>query len=128
MLEEKNSEAKPKRERLVQARARIKAEGKHPLMPQQRDWHGRYLPGYRGGYSKGRSVGTLSLVNILRHQLTEHPEDAKEIVKALIAMGKEKELGAIKEMLDRIDGKVVERHQVEGELPIKLVFIPARPG
>ena len=41
-------------------------------------------------------------------------------------MGKTRELGAIKELLDRIDGKVVERHRLEGELPIKLVFVPAK--
>ena len=63
---------------------------------------------------------------MLKEHLFEHPEEAESIVKALIAMGKGKELGAIKEILDRIDGKVAERHQVEGELPIKLVFIPAR--
>ena len=85
-----------------------------------RDWRGRFLPGHGGDY------GGISLVGMLKEHLFEHPEEAESVVKALIAMGKEKELGAIKEMLDRIDGKVAERHQVEGELPIKLVFMPAR--
>ena len=97
--------------------------------PHQQDIHrdskGRFIPG-QSGNPGGTPVGTVSLVALLRKQLAEHPEDAKDIVKSLVAMGKTRELGAIKEMLDRIDGKVVETHKIEGELPIKLVFVPAK--
>lgn len=89
-----------------------------------KDAKGRYLPGYSGNPG-GKPIGTLSLVGILRKQLTEHPEDAQAIVTALITMGKTRELGAIKELLDRIDGKVAERHKIDMEMPVKLVFVPA---
>ena len=90
-----------------------------------RDAKGRFIPGHSGNVY-GKPQGTLSLVGLLRKQLAEHPEDAQAIVEALVKMGKTRELGAIKELLDRIDGKVVERHRLEGELPVKLVFIPAK--
>ena len=95
--------------------------------PQEihRDSKGRFIPGYTGN-PNGSQGKAISLVGILRKQLTEHPEDAKAIVASLIAMGKTRELGAIKELLDRIDGKVAERHRIEGELPIRLVFVPAK--
>jgi len=91
-----------------------------------RDSKGKFIKGYSanpGGNPPGK---VISLVALLRKQLTEHPEDAKAIVDSLIKMGKTRELGAIKELLDRIDGKVVERHRLEGELPIRLVFVPAK--
>ena len=31
-----------------------------------------------------------------------------------------------KELLDRIEGKVANKHQIEGERPVKLMFVPAQ--
>ena len=89
-----------------------------------RDAKGRWLPGQSA--HPGQPKGTVSLVALLRKQLAEHPEDAKDIIKALVTLGKGYEIKAIREIMDRIDGKVVETHKIEGELPIKLVFVPAK--
>lgn len=90
-----------------------------------RDAKGRYLPGHSGN-PRGMPPGTLSLVGILRKQLSEHPEDAKAIIASLIAMGKGYEIKAIKELFNRIDGKAVETHRIDMEMPVKLVFVPAK--
>ena len=90
-----------------------------------RDAKGRYKPGCSGFKGAGRPLGSISLVNLLRKRLQEHPEEADSIVDALIRLGKGKELGAIRELLDRIDGKVAERHQIEGNIPVSVLFVPA---
>lgn len=90
----------------------------------QRDSKGRFLKGWAGN-PNGSSGKAISLVYILRKRLTEHPEEAESIINTLIKMGKERELGAIREIIDRIDGKSVETHRIEGELPIRLIFMPA---
>ena len=90
----------------------------------QRDDKGHFLPGTTAN-PNGRPPDSVSLVTILKRRLRERPEDADAIINSLIQMGKTRELGAIKELLDRIDGKVAETHRIEGELPIKLIFIPA---
>jgi len=90
----------------------------------KRDTRGRFVKGQSGNVF-GKQKGTLSLVALLKKRLLKHPEDAEKIIKSLINMGQTRELGAIKEILDRVDGKVVEKHQIEGEMPIKLLFIPA---
>lgn len=91
----------------------------------QRDAQGRWLPGVSGSPG-GREPGQgLSLVGLLKRRLAERPQDAEAIINALISMGRERELGAIREILDRVDGKAIETHRIEGELPIRLVFEPA---
>lgn len=86
---------------------------------------GQFVKGHSGnpGGMPGR---TVSLVALLRKRLVEYPEDAQAIVDSLVKMGKTRELGAIKELLDRVDGKVAERHKIDMEMPIKLVFVPAK--
>lgn len=87
----------------------------------------RFKKGQSGNPS-GRPKMPISLTQILKQRLTEHPEDGREIVDALIAMAKSRGIQgiqAVKELFDRIDGKVIERHRIDGELPIRLVFVPA---
>ncbi len=94
-----------------------------------RDEQGRWLPGVSGnpnGDWGGRPIGAVSLVTILKRRLYEHPEDSEAIIDSLVKMGRSRELGAIKEILDRIDGKVAETHRIEGELPIRIEFVPAQ--
>ena len=92
-----------------------------------RDNKGRYVKGQSGNpYANGgRPIGSVSLVQILRQRLNENPQEAKEIVNAFIDQGKAKDMRAIEELLNRIDGKVAERHKIEAEIPIRLVFVPA---
>ncbi len=83
-----------------------------------------WKPG-ESGNPKGRLPKNLSIVSLIKDLLTENPEDAKAIAKALISMAKREDMRAIEEMLNRVDGKVVETHKIEGELPIRLIFVPA---
>ena len=85
-------------------------------------------PGWVKGQSgnpNGRPKGTLSLVSLLKQQLLDNPGEAKEIVKAFVEQGKVGDMRAIEELLNRIDGKVIERHKLEAEIPITLLFQPA---
>jgi len=84
-----------------------------------------WRPGESGNPS-GRPKDSVSLVTTLKQQLREHPELATDIIQALITKGKSQDVSAIKEMFDRIDGKVVETHRIEGEIPVVLKFMPAR--
>ena len=73
----------------------------------------------------GIKTKPVGLTGRLRKYLADNPMEAEAIVLALIRQGKLGNIQAVKELLDRIDGKVVETHRIEGELPIKLVFGPA---
>jgi len=92
-----------------------------------RDEKGHFLPGSTGnpGGLGGRPIGSVSLVKRLREHFYDNPNDIEMVNKTLINMAKTRELGAIRELFDRIDGKAIERHKIEGELPIKLIFMPA---
>lgn len=84
-----------------------------------------WKPG-QSGNPKGRPVNPLSLTSLLNKKLQEHPELADAIVNALIALGKGKDMRAIEMTFDRVDGKVVERHQIEGDFPVRIQFVPAQ--
>ena len=80
-----------------------------------RDSMGRFLPGSVGN-PEGRPVGSVSLADKLRQRLSSHPEEADAIVSALVKLGMNSDLGAIKEMTDRIDGKVADKLQLTGTM------------
>ena len=92
-----------------------------------RDDKGRYIQGHSGNpYANGgRPKGSVSLQQKLRDYLTAHPEEAQAVIASLIKQGKIGNMIATRELFDRVDGKVAETHKIEGELPIKLVFVPA---
>jgi len=98
-----------------------------PKKPGRKKKFHLWEPG-ESGNPKGRPVGSVSILERLKAYLRRHPEDADSIARELVELGKTKnmnQLSAIKEIMDRIDGKVIEKHQIEGELPIKLLFVPA---
>ena len=66
-----------------------------------------------------------SLVNRLKAHLRRNPGDMQEIVLALIKEGRLGNMVAIKEIADRVDGKVTETHKVEGDFPVLIQFLPA---
>ena len=90
-----------------------------------RDEKGRFNKGFTANPG-GRPQGSVSLVTLLKEHLILHPEDAKSIIEGLVKMGKSRDLYAIKEIVDRVDGKVTETHRLESDSPITLVFMPAR--
>ena len=77
------------------------------------------------GNKDGRPTGSISITETLKKFLRRNPEALEDIVIALIEEGRLGNMVATKEMLDRVDGKVAETHRIEGELPIKLLFVPA---
>ena len=79
----------------------------------------------QSGNPAGRPPSKVSVVQRLKERLIEHPEEVDQIVVSLIKQAKLGNMIAAKEILDRIDGRVVERHKLEGELPITLQFVPA---
>jgi len=86
-----------------------------------------WQPG-QSGNPNGRPKGSVSLVGRLREHLEAHPEDVATIIKQFVELGKRpnlSQLSAIDKLMDRIDGKVAETHKIEGDLPIRLVFVPA---
>ena len=86
--------------------------------------HTQWKPGQTGNPG-GRPRGALSLVDTLKQYLNDHPQERVNIIESLIKQAKLGNNQSIKEILDRIDGKVAETHRIEGELPIKIVFVPA---
>ena len=115
--------------------ANLKADSekakKRPYTVTDRKTRGNHLKKHQwkkgqSGNPKGRPIKNLSLVSLVKERLEAHPEEAKAIALALIAMAKSKDMRAIEELLNRIDGKVAEKHQMEGVMSIKLLFIPAQ--
>lgn len=78
----------------------------------------------QSGNPKGRPKGTLSLTSQLKKYLEADPLRVESLVVALYDMALTGNYQAMNEIFNRVDGKVAERHQLEGQLPIKLVFQP----
>ena len=71
--------------------------------------------GNPGGRPKGRSI-TAEL-----RKLLDQGETASELADVLYRMSK-KDLPALKELLDRTDGKVTDVHRIEGDIPVSIVY------
>ena len=85
----------------------------------------QWKPGQSGNPAGRGTKGDVSLVEALKKYLRQHPEEADAIIIALIKQGKVGNVVATKEMKEWTDGKATEKHQIEGELPITIVFVPA---
>ncbi len=92
----------------------------------------RWKPG-QSGNPKGRPKNIKYLTELLREQLDEVPDtiDGKKNTKTwrelicdsiLRAAVKGNQPAITKELLDRIEGKVKDAHQIEGEVPIHIVY------
>jgi hypothetical protein len=66
----------------------------------------------QSGNPSGKRKGTVSLAATISRNLT--PKTANAIVKKLFTMAKAGDIQAIKLVLERIDGKPVERHELSG--------------
>lgn len=87
----------------------------------KRDEQGRFVPGQTGN-PNGRPKGSISMVDKLRQYLQDHPEEADKLISSLIQQGTTGNTVAIKEILDRIDGKVTDTHRIEGDIPISIIY------
>ena len=92
----------------------------------------RWKPG-QSGNPKGRPKGIKYMSELLREQLDQVPDtiDSKPNTKTwrdlicdsiLRAAVKGNQPAITKELLDRIEGKVKDTHQVEGDVPISIVY------
>jgi hypothetical protein len=90
-----------------------------------RDAAGRFLPGVSGNPS-GRG-SAQSLVAALRAELHEREEGGRpalrEIAARLVDMAVGGDLRAIREVLDRMDGKPLQAVEVDGAATIELLPI-----
>lgn len=83
-----------------------------------------FEPG-KSGNPAGKAKGTVSITAALKRYLRDHPAEVDKVVVALVKHAQSGNAQILKELLDRIDGRVVERHHLEGDLPITLQFVPA---
>lgn len=83
----------------------------------------------QSGNPQGRPKGIpkLSLTQDIVKYFKAHPKEYQAVVLALIASMKRGSFQAILELWNRIDGKVTEKHEIEGKIPVTLVFKPATP-
>ena len=68
-----------------------------------------------GGRPKGKSI-TAEL-----RKLIDKGDTAEELADILYRMSR-KDLAALKELLDRTDGKVTDVHKIEGDIPVSIVY------
>ena len=100
--------------------------------PQQRDSSGRFIKGNDAGWQPGQSGNPGGrqkdiLTPLLREFLNADDEAEKiAIVKELIGISRTRgmrgQVAALKEIFDRIDGRVPETHKIESDVPITIVF------
>lgn len=91
----------------------------------------------QSGNPKGRPKNTVYFSEMLRDQLDQVPDaiDGEPNTKTWLELIRDTLLRAavkgnqpalIKELLDRIEGKVAEKHRIDAENPVTLVFMPAQ--
>ena len=92
----------------------------------KRDNKGRFTAGNK--YGKGRPEGSLSLVSLLKEKLEKVPENerlsfAEAVIEALVKKAiVSEDIGAIREILNRVDGMPKESIDIKGEgIPVALV-------
>lgn len=89
---------------------------------KDREANGRFAEGNPGG--PGRPKNEFSLTHLARELLTkEDAAEAKELVRDWIDKAKEGNPTALVQLLDRIDGKVPDKHEVTGEVTHKAVIL-----
>ena len=76
-----------------------------------RDAKGRFVPGYAGGPGNPHAKRVAKLRSTLLNAVTE--DDIREIVQKLVAMAKEGDIHAAKEVLQRTLGRPIEHDLLE---------------
>jgi len=83
-----------------------------------RDGNGRFAPGNCGG--PGRKPGT-GITDQLRKLLTENNGAvAKELAAMILDAAKEKDFRFMKEVLDRMEGKIPDHVTVDGDVAYRV--------
>jgi len=100
------------------------ATDKEKSTDMQRDSKGRFIKGRwkkgESGNPDGRPPKNLSITSIVKELLETEDATGKTnaelIAEAIIELAKKKDLSAIRELLDRIDGKVAEKHLIQSRI------------
>ena len=86
------------------------------------------------GYSDDKKVDpkTVSIVRLIKEKLAEYDVKTKRlnsdiIAESLVELAKEGDYIAIVEVINRVDGKVIEKHELDARVPVSLIFAPAQP-
>ena len=90
-----------------------------------RDAKGRLTKGHSGNLA-GMPVGTPSLTRAFKKRLKNHPEEEDKIIEAAIKCAILGDMRATELLWNRADGKVAEKHLVEGAMPLVIQFVPAQ--
>jgi hypothetical protein len=89
----------------------------------------KWKPG-QSGNPKGRPPKLVSITSYLKKDLATIDEKtgktyAEIVAQKLIDLALGGDLEAIKEILNRIDGKVLDKHEIDANIPVTLIFTPA---
>ena len=69
--------------------------------------------------------GKPSVQKALNDYLLDYPEKLRLIARTFVNEAVRGNMDAIKEILNRLDGKVAEVHRIDSENPVTLIFAPA---
>jgi hypothetical protein len=72
----------------------------------------------------GRPRNKISLVDELKEYLRKNPYQRKKIIERWVKMAAAGDFRSINLLVERIDGKEVETHKVEGAVGVQLLFTP----
>jgi len=99
---------------------------------EQRDNNGKFIKGNTVGYQLGESGNPggrpmATITKLLFDLLSANEsEEMKAIAKELLVIGKTTgtrgQIAALREIFDRIDGKVPDTHKIESDVPINIIY------
>jgi len=71
---------------------------------------------------KGRPKDKKYISEALKDLLASNPQLLEEVVEAILKEVKRGNIPAVKELLDRTEGKVVEPHKFESDVPVTIIL------
>ena len=71
-----------------------------------------FKPGQSGNPS-GKPKGTISLVSAIKKRLRDNPEEVNEIITGFLKNAKAGDVQAMKVLLDRVDGPIVQKAEIK---------------
>ena len=86
-----------------------------------RDVHGRFLPGWKGGPGNPHVRRTAQIRELLLQAVSD--DDLRKIVKALVEKGKAGDVMAAREVLDRLVGRPQTPVELSGDLDQRLHLV-----
>lgn len=88
------------------ADAQSEKEDDRPIL---RDERGRLLPGTRAVNPAGARARRVSLADVIARQLADNPELGEQVIRSLVAKAIAGDTKATEMLLDRTDGKPLQR-------------------